>query len=155
MIDKEITRKLVEEKLAASANYLVDVQVSSDNLIVVEIDNDKSVSIDDCIDLSRYIEANLNREIEDYELEVSSAGLTAPFKILRQYTKNVGNEVELLLQCGVKQIGILKAADEKGIALVVEKQVKPEGAKRKAKVLEEQNYTFDQIKHVKRVLRFK
>jgi ribosome maturation factor RimP len=155
MIDKEIIRRLVEDKLAASANYLVDVLVNPDNLIVVEIDNDEAVSIDDCVELSHYIEANLNREVEDYELEVGSAGLTAPFKILRQYTKNVGNEVELLLKCGVKQIGILQAADEKGITLLVEKQVKPEGAKRKTKVLEEQNHTFDKIKHVKCVLRFK
>jgi ribosome maturation factor RimP len=155
MIDKEIIWRLVESKLAASANYLVDVTVNPGNQIVVEIDNDEAVGIDDCVELSRYIEANLNREIEDYELEVSSAGLTAPFKIFRQYTKNVGREVELLLKSGVKQIGILKAADEKGVTLSVEKQVKPEGDKRKRKVTEEQNYTFDEIKHAKYVLRFK
>ncbi|MDR1937125.1 MAG: ribosome assembly cofactor RimP [Tannerellaceae bacterium] len=155
MINKEIIYRLVEEKLAASAIYLVDVVVKPDNLIVVEIDSDEVVSIDDCVELSRYIESNLDRESEDYELEVGSAGLTAPFKVLRQYIKNIGNEVELLLKSGVKQTGILKAADGKGVTLSVEKQVKPEGAKRKISVEEEQAYRLDEIKYAKYVLRFK
>lgn len=145
----------MEDKLNASATYLVDVTVKPGNLIVVEIDSDGAVSIDDCAELSRYIEANLDRETEDYELEVGSAGLTSPFRVLRQYVKNIGNEVELLLKSGVKQTGVLKAAGETGIVLCVEKQVKPEGAKRKIKINEEQSFTFDEIKHAKYMLKFK
>jgi ribosome maturation factor RimP len=155
MMDKEIIYRLVEEKLSTSTHYLVDVQVKPGNLIVVEIDNDEAVGIEDCAELSRYIEANLDREAEDYELEVGSAGLTAPFIVLKQYTKHTGDEVELLLKSGVKQTGILKAADEKGVVLSVEKSVKPEGAKRKKRVEEELSYTFDEIKHAKYILRFK
>ncbi|MDR1644637.1 MAG: ribosome assembly cofactor RimP [Tannerellaceae bacterium] len=155
MIDKEIIYRLVEEKLAASANYPVEVLVKPGNLIVVEIDNDQTVCIDDCVELSRYIEANLDREAEDYELEVGSAGLTAPFKVPRQYRKHIGDEIELLLKNGVKQTGILKAADEKGIRLSVEKQVKPEGTKRKKTIEEEHPYTFDEIKYAKYILKFK
>ena len=156
MIDKEIICRLVEKKLAASAHYLVDVTVIPENRIVVEIDSDEAIGIDDCVALSCYIEANLDREKEDYELEVGSAGITSPFKILRQYMKHIGKEVEIQLANGVKQTGILKAADEKGIALAVQKFVKPEeGGKRKIRIEEEQTYTFDEIKYAKYILRFK
>lgn len=125
------------------------------NLIVVEIDNDDAVCIDDCVALSRYLEDNLDREAEDFELEVGSAGVTSPFKVLRQYLKNVGNEVEVLLKNGIKLTGLLKSADEKGIVISIEKQVKPEGAKRKVTVQEDVIYTFDEIKNTKYLIRFK
>ena len=155
MIDKELIVKLVEEKLASSSNYLVDVAVQPGNIIVVEIDNDKSVCIDDCVELSRYLEDHLDRDVEDFELEVGSAGITSPFKVLRQYQKNIGNEVEVLLTAGVKLTGVLKSADENGIVLTVEKQIKPEGAKRKVTVEEDQPYTYSEIKYPKYLIRFK
>lgn len=155
MIEKSVVKQLVEEQLASSENYLVDVIVRPDNSIVVEIDSDEAVDIDDCAELSRYIEEHLDRDVEDYELEVGSAGITSPFKVLRQYLKNVGNEVEVLLRNGVKLTGTLKAADEEGIVLTVEKQVKPEGAKRKITVQEDLSYKYDEIKYTKYLLRFK
>lgn len=155
MIEKETVIRIVEEKLVGSVNYLTDVVVKPGNLIVVEMDNDDGVSIDDCAELSRYIEENLDREVEDYELEVGSAGITSSFKVLRQYLKNVGNEVEVMLKSGVKLTGILKTADENGIILTLEKQVKPEGAKRKQIMEEDQSYKFDEIKYTKYVIRFK
>lgn len=155
MIEKSVVKQLVEEQLASSENYLVDVIVRLDNSIVVEIDSDEAVDIDDCAELSRYIEEHLDRDVEDYELEVGSAGITSPFKVLRQYLKNVGNEVEVLLRNGVKLTGTLKAADEEGIVLTVEKQVKPEGAKRKITVQEDLSYKYDEIKYTKYLLRFK
>ncbi|WP_280747249.1 ribosome assembly cofactor RimP [Parabacteroides sp. PF5-9] len=155
MIDKQNIIKIVEEKLIASEYYLVDVVVKPGNLIIVEIDHDEAVNIDDCVALSRHIEAHLDRDVEDFELEVGSAGITAPFKVLRQYTKNVGNEVEMLLKSGVKLTGVLKSADESGVILSIEKKVKPEGAKRKVIVQEELSYTFDEIKYTKYLIRFK
>ncbi|MDD2436746.1 MAG: ribosome assembly cofactor RimP [Massilibacteroides sp.] len=155
MIDKNEIIRLAEEQLASTSNYLVDVQVNPGNLIVVEIDNDEAVGIDDCVALSRHIENGLNREVEDFELEVGSAGITLPLKVLRQYKKYVGKEVELLLTKGVKVIGKLKFADEIGVVVVVEKKVKPEGAKRKVLVEEEQAYAFEEIKYTKYLLRFK
>ena len=155
MIDKELIVKLVEEKLASSSNYLVDVAVQPGNIIVVEIDNDESVCIDDCVELSRYLEDHLDRDVEDFELEVGSAGITSPFKVLRQYQKNIGNEVEVLLTAGVKLTGVLKSADENGIVLTVEKQIKPEGAKRKVTVEEDQPYTYSEIKYTEYLIRFK
>ncbi len=155
MIDKELIVKLAEEKLASSSNYLVDVEVRPGNVIVVEIDNDGPVSIDDCAALSRYLEGHLDRDAEDFELEVGSAGLTSPFKVPRQYKKNIGNEVEVWLKAGKKLAGVLKSADENGIVLTVEKQVKPEGAKRKVAVGEDQPYTYNEIKYTKYLIRFK
>lgn len=155
MIEKNVVSKLVEEKLASSDNYLVDVIIKPGNLIIVEIDNDEAVSIDDCVELSRYLEEHLDRDVEDYELEVGSAGITSPFKILRQYRKNIGNEVEMLLASGTKLTGILKDASEEGVVITVQKQVKAEGAKRKTTVEEDQSYTFDEIKYTKYLIRFK
>jgi ribosome maturation factor RimP len=156
MISKEVISRLIEEKLAESAHYLVDVTINPENRIVVEIDSDETIGIDDCVMLSRYIEANLDREKEDYELEVGSAGITSPFKVQRQYVKYLGKEVEVLLKNGVKQTGVLKATDEKGITLAVQKLVKPEdGSKRKVRIEEALSYAFDEIKYTKYILRFK
>lgn len=155
MIEKSVVSQLVEEKLASSDNYLVDVVIKPGNLIIVEIDNDEAVCIDDCVELSRYLEAHLDRDVEDYELEVGSAGITSPFKVLRQYIKNIGNEVEMLLKNGTKLTGILKEADENGVVVTIEKQVKPEGAKRKITVEEDLSYTFEEIKYTKYLIRFK
>ena len=155
MIDRNVIFQLVEEELASTEMFLVDVEVKTGNVIVVEIDSDEAVSIDDCVALSRWLEEHLDRDKEDFELEVGSAGITSPFKVLRQYVKNIGNEVEILLKAGVKLTGVLKEADENGIVVTVEKQVKPEGAKRKITVQEDQSYTYDEIKYTKYLIRFK
>ena len=101
MIQKEIIIKLVNSKLVGTRYFLVDVLVSADNVIKVEIDAEEGVDIDFCVELNRFIEANFDREVEDYELEVGSAGLTSPFKVRRQYEKNLNKEVEVLVSNGV------------------------------------------------------
>ena len=154
MIDKSAINELVEEKLRGSGHYLVDISVSQDNVILVEIDNDNGVSIDDCVALSRYIDERLDREKEDFELEVGSSGITSPFKIARQYFKNIGNEVEMLLKSGIKLTGILKAADENSTTITVEKKVKEEGSKRRATIEEDCTYSYDEIKYTKYLIRF-
>ena len=154
MIEKSEIIRLIEEKLENTANYLVDVIIKSDN-IIVEIDNDKGVCINDCENLSRYLEERLDLSAKNFELEVGSAGITSPFKILRKKKKNVGNEVEVLLKEGKKLTGVLKEATEEGILLTVEKKIKPEGGKRKITVQEDIPYTFDNIKSTKYLIRFK
>ena len=154
MIEKGIVKDLVESKLDGTDYYLVEISVSKDNLIMVEIDNDNGVNIDDCVSLSRYIEDNLDREKDDFELEVGSSGITSPFKILRQYVKNIGKEVEMLLKSGIKLTGILKAADESGVIISVDKKIKAEGSKRKATVQEDRSYSYDEIKYTKYIIRF-
>jgi len=149
MIDKRVVKEIVEDFLKSSDNYPVTVEVKPDNTIVVEIDNDQTVSIDDCVALSSYIESKLDREKEDYALEVGSAGIGQAFKIPRQYRKNIGNEIEVLAKSGIKHVGILKAVDEDKIVLTVRKQIKPEGAKRKVTVEEDLTFLYNEIKYAK------
>ena len=155
MIEAKMVAGLAEAYLADSECYLVDVTVAPDNLIVVEIDHDQAVGIEDCVALSRYIEAGLDRDVEDYELEVTSTGLTSPFKTLRQYLKNIGNAVEVLLKSGEKLSGCLKSADDTGFVVTVGRPVKPEGAKRKVTVCTDESYLYDEIKYTKNIIRFK
>lgn len=155
MIDKEIVKEIVDSHLSGSDKYLIDINIHPDNRIVIDIDSDESISIDDCIALTKYIESKLDRDIEDYELEVGSVGISQPFKVLKQYKKNIGNEVEVLLKTGMKYSGILKDADEEKIVLTITKQVKPEGAKRKITVEEDLSFAYNEIKHTKYIIRFK
>ena len=154
MVEKNVINSLVEEKLKGTDYYIVEISVRPDNMISIEIDNDNGVSIDDCVALSRYVEEKLDREKEDFELEVGSSGITSPFKILRQYEKNIGKEVEMLLKSGIKLTGILKAADEKDVTITLEKKVKSEGAKRKTTIEEDRTYSYDEIKYTKYIIRF-
>lgn len=155
MIDKSYIKDLVEEYLSNTTAFPVDINVRAGNIIVVEIDSDEGVSIDDCITLSKYIESKLDREKEDFELEVGSAGITSPFKIPRQYQKNIGNEVEVLTKDGQKLSGVLKDSDEEGFTVVITKMVKPEGAKRKTAVEEELSFKYEDVKYTKYQIRFK
>lgn len=155
MILKDTVIQLVEAFLENTGYYLVDLKVSNDNRILVEIDSFEGVSIDFCAELNRHIEANLDREIEDYELEVASAGLTEPFKVLKQYEKNLCNEVEVLTKDGKKLTGILMLCDDTKIILQQEKLVKPEGAKRKTTIVEETEIPYTNIKTTKYIIRFK
>ncbi|HNX88970.1 MAG TPA: ribosome assembly cofactor RimP [Paludibacteraceae bacterium] len=155
MILKDTVIQLVESFLANTEYYLVDLKISKDNSILVEIDSFRGVSIDFCVELNRHIEANLDRETEDYELEVSSAGLTEPFKVLKQYEKNIGNEVEVFTKDNKKMTGILISCDEIKIVLQQEKTVKPEGAKRKMTIQEDTEIPFTNIKTTKYIIRFK
>jgi len=154
MIDKNLIISVVEEKLKGTNYYLTDVNVTPDNVISVEIDNDNYVNIDDCVNLSRYIEQQFDREKEDYELEVSSAGITSPFKTYRQYIKNVGKEIETILNTGKELIGVLKHADEQMVTITVKKKVNIEGTKQKKTVTDDVTYNYNEIKQTKYLLRF-
>ena len=146
MISKDTVKQIVESYITAKGYYLVDINVTKDNHISVEIDHFEGVSIDFCVELTREIESGIDRETEDYELQVSSAGLTEPFKVLKQYQKNTGNEVE---------VGVLTAANAEKIALQIEKQIKPEGAKRKITLCEDLEIPYENIKTTKYIIRFK
>jgi len=154
MIDKKALTAFIEKRLEGTDLYLVDVAVSPTNEIRVEIDSDTSVDIDRCVELTRDIEQEFDRDTEDYELEVGSAGLTAPFKVKRQYDKNIGHEVEVLSADGKKYKGLLCHADSESFTIVCEEKVKPEGSKRP--VIEKVKHTFgyDDVKYTKYLLQF-
>ncbi len=155
MISKERIVHIVESYPLPAECFLVEVSVTADNRITVEVDSFSGVSIDFCAELSRHIESNLDRNVEDYELEVGSAGLTAPFKVLKQYEKNVGKQVEVLTADGQKVSGVLTEVCAGHFTLEVEKKVKPEGAKRKITVKEPVSFSYAEVKSTKYIFRFK
>ena len=128
MIDKALLEQTVNEAMSGTDLFLVDITISSDNRIVVEVDSATGVDIDACAAINRAIEAKFDRDVEDYELEVGSAGLTAPFKVRAQYEKNLGNEVEVLTRDGRKFSGELTDVSDETFTVDVARKVKPEGA---------------------------
>ncbi len=156
MIDSKLIENLVQEFLVEEAReslYLVDVIVRADNFINVELGDDEGLSLDLCIKMSKFIESKLDRDVEDFELEVGSAGLTSPFKIKRQYEGAIDTDVEVLVKGGVKEVGLLQAVTEDHIVLLVEKKVKLEGAKRKTLVEEELTIPYGDILQCKRQIK--
>lgn len=154
MIEKEKVKGLVDRWLEGKDYFLTDLTVSDDDRIVVEIDHKDGVWIEDCVELSKYIEASLDREEADFELEVGSAGIGQPYKVLRQYENNVGSEVEVLTADGRKLTGLLKEVTPEGFVVVVKTKVKPEGAKRPKMVDVDNSFNFADVKEVKSVIKF-
>ena len=155
MIDKKVVENLVNEWLADKEYFLVEVSVSTDDCIVVTIDHADGVWIEDCADLSRFIEGRLDRDQEDYELEVGSAGLGQPFRVRRQYEIHVGETVETQTRDGHKYQGVLAEVTDEGFTMEVEQKVKPEGAKRAKKELVGMQFTFDEVAYTKYVIKVK
>ena len=147
MIEKSIVKGLVEEWLEGRDYFLVDVSVSSDDRIVVEIDHAEGVWIEDCVELSRFIESRLSREEEDYELEVGSAGIGQPFKVLQQYVNHVGSEVDVLTADGRKLHGDFE------VTMKVKKKL--EGEKRPRLVDEAVTLRYTEVKYTKYSISFK
>ena len=155
MIEKKIVCQLVNEWLEEKEYFLVEVTVSPDDKIMVEIDHAEGVWIEDCVELSRHIESKFNREEEDYELEVGSAGIGQPFKVLQQYYNHIGKEVEILTKAGIKLAGTLKEANEDQLVVTVLKKVKEEAAKRPKLVEEDTTFRYDEVKYTKYLISFK
>ena len=154
MIEKSVVEKLVEEWLEGKDYFLVDVSVTPDDRIVVEIDHAEGVWIEDCVELSRFIESHLSREEEDYELEVGSAGIGQPFKVLRQYQNHVGKEVEVLTVDGKKLRGVLSAVNEELFEITVSVKKKLEGEKRPRMVEETMAFRYTEVKYTKYLIKF-
>ena len=155
MIDRQKVIELTNEWLADKEYFLVDVTISRDDKITIEIDHAEGVWIEDCAELSRYIENGLCRDEEDYELEVGSAGLGQPFKVVQQYVIHIGKEVEVLSKAGKKLKGTLTSADENGFTVTVSKKEKVEGSKRPQLVEEEIPFAYDEVKYTKYIINFK
>jgi len=153
MIAKEKVIELVNQWLEGKEYFLVDLQIDSENKITVEIDQKEGVWIDDCVALSQYIESRLDREVEDYDLEVGSAGIGQPMKVLQQLLNCVGQEVEVLTAEGKKMQGLLKEASEQSLTIVTQQKVKLEGAKRPKLTDVEVSLKKEEIKYVKQLIK--
>lgn len=155
MIDKNVVKKLVDEWLEGKEYFLVDIQISADAKIVVEIDHADGVWIEDCVELSKFIEERLSRDEEDYELEVGSAGLGQPFKVPQQYINFIGKEVEVLDQDRRKIRGILKSVEGEKFVVSVNEKVQVEGKKRPVKMDVDYEYDMNEVKYTKYIISFK
>ena len=155
MISKSAVQQAVEGWLEGKEYFLVDINITPDDRIVVEIDHADGVWIEDCADLSRHIESQLNRDEEDYELEVGSAGLGQPFRVHRQYEIHIGQEVETQTRDGHKYRGTLTAVAEDAFTMGVMQKVKEEGKKRPVQKLVEMTFTFEEVAYTKYVISVK
>lgn len=151
-MDKVTVLGLIKDKLEGTDKFLVDMHISRDNRISVAIDGDNGVTIDDCIELSRHIEKNLNRDEEDFELNVASAGLDNPLKLHRQYVKNVGRFLSVTTTDGEKTTGKLLEVTDTDITIL------PDNTPRRKKQEPEADNTktipFDDIQTAKVVIKF-
>ena len=158
MIDKKIVRELVEERMAELDNglFIVELNVSSNNAIHVELDkHEGGVSVEDCIRVSRNVEHNLDREEQDFELHVSSAGLDKGLRVFAQYKKNIGRNVKVKLNNAKSLEGELVAATKEEITVRTTRKERIEGRKKKETIIEDQVIPMTEVKETKIVISFK
>jgi ribosome maturation factor RimP len=147
MNEKKII-ELIHEHLDGTDRFLVDLVIKPGNRILVFIDSDTAITIDHCVELSRHIEKNLDREIEDFELNVSSSGLDQPFRLTRQYIKNIGRDVSVVCNDGSRLSGKLIKANETEYELLEQKKEK--------KIITEVNHIlrYADVKETKEIIKF-
>lgn len=154
MIDKKKLQSFVEDYLKDSEYFLTDLKITPSNEITVEIDSLTLGDIEECVRLTRAIEEAFDRDVEDFELEVGTAGLTSPLKVPRQYEKYIGQDLEVLTADGRKLHGMLRKVDEIGIILAIEQKVKKEGSKKPVIETTELDLPFSNIKKAVYDLKF-
>jgi len=135
MISEAYITELAEKSIEGTNKFLVDVSVRAGNDIRILVDSVEGVSIDECVELSRGINAVLDEQDENFSLEVSSPGLGEPLKLMQQYEKNIGRAVEVILKDGSKRKGVLLAVQDNSITVEVEEKVKSPGKKGKKRVI--------------------
>ena len=155
MIERNTVKTVVEEWLSGNDYFLVDVTFTPDDRIVVEIDHADGVWIEDCAELSRFMQERLGEELGDYELEVGSAGIGQPFKVEQQYLNHIGKDVEVLDAEGKKVQGVLRQVDGRDFVVTVKEKQKLEGKKRPQIVDVDKSFNMDNIKYTKYLLSFK
>lgn len=156
MISKEKVIALAQERIDElnTGVFIVEVNISATNVITIELDKESGgVNIDECVSVSRNVEHNLDREVEDFELSVSSAGMDRPLRVPKQFVKNIGRQVKAVMGHGSFE-GELIAYDEDSITLRTETKEKIEGKKKKEVVIREHQLSFSDIKEVKRIITF-
>ncbi|MCT4615995.1 MAG: ribosome assembly cofactor RimP [Marinifilaceae bacterium] len=155
MIERNTLKEITENILKDTELYLVDIKVSTSNDISISIDSMQGVNIGTCAEISRKIESHLDREVEDFKLEVASAGIGQSFKVIQQYHKNLNKQVEILSADGKKYKGeLVEVDDQVGIKIEFEEKIKLEGKKRKELIRKELEFKFEEIKEIKDIIVF-
>ena len=148
MINEKLISNIIQLAIGGTDKFLVEVKVRTGNRIMVFVDSDTLLTIADCAGLSKFIESHLNRESEDFEISVSSPGIDMPYRNVRQYLKNTGREVSVVMNDGIKRIGTLIAADQQGMELLEVTKMK--------KVVTELRHRIEytDIKETKEIIKF-
>lgn len=146
--------KIVLEALNEPEEYLVHLSVSSSNKIIIRVDALEGMPVKRCVDVSRAVEGSLDREVADFELEVSTPGLTEPFQVEQQFIKNVGRSLEVMYNSGEKIVGELEKVDENEIILIQKEKVKIPGRKKKEEKIIHTKIERTHIKQAKVKLAF-
>ena len=155
MKQKEELEKAAAGYVEGKDLFVVDIKVSADNDIDITIESDdRDITLDDCVEMSRYVESMLDRDIEDFSLTIGSAGLTAPFKLPRQYRKVVGNMIEVTFRDGHRQKALLESAGDEEFEISFERLVPVEGKKKKVREAVRQTLKYTDIKSAKAVIKF-
>ena len=145
----------IGSEIVARGFFLVDISITKDNDVTITVESEAGiVELDDCVSLSRLFESKFDREVEDYSLTVSSAGLDQPFKVLKQYLKAVGSKVEVSLKGGKKMVATLTEADQDSITLSYSAKEAVEGKKKKELVQHNDRFTMDQVNSVRPFIEF-
>ena len=121
MITTEQIEHIVNEQIAGTDIFIVDINIRTGNNIIVRIDHPDGITIDTCVVISKSIDSQLDREQEDYSLEVTSSGVGQPFKVKKQYEKNIGKKIDMVLKDGQKLIANIVAVQEDGIIVIPSK----------------------------------
>ena len=140
MITTESITELIAQHLEGRDIFLVEVAVKPGNAIRVHVDKVEGISIDECVKISRFVNESLDRDTEDYSLEVSSPGLSGTFKVRQQYEKNLGHDIEVLYTDGIKVKGKLESVSDTGIVMKVNG--------------DEEEIRFEEIKTAKAIISF-
>lgn len=155
MIEKSRIEDIIGSYIQDTDIFLVDIKVNTGNIIQVFLDKPTGITLNECSEISNYVISRLNKDIEDFELEISSPGLGTPFKVLKQYQKNINKEIDVVLTNGVKVKGLLKSVSEERIEL--EETVKQKNVIQKKteynKVIN--TYLMKEIKSAKLIVNFK
>ena len=155
MIGKEQILELIQDKLTENNCFLVELEIGEGNAISIEIDSYDGISVTDCIEISKVIDGSLDREVEDFEMNVSSAGLDKPLRVIEQYKKNIGRDVKVVPVDGTVVKGELTEVDEEGIVVEYSYKERIEGRKKKETIVKQEKISFNNIKETTIIISFK
>ncbi len=154
MITADQIRQIIADKVEADGKFIVEISVSPTNDITVVVDSPTGVAISYCEEIDALIETSFSRDVEDYSLCVSSAGIGCEFKVVGQYTKNIGNNVEVTMPNGAWVRGRLTSVDDDSFEIETEERVKVEGQKKKQTIVRTQRYMMSEVRSVKDIIEF-
>ncbi len=155
MMTKQQIESLIQDKFEEQNCFLVELEVKEGNIISLEIDSLAGVTVQECMAFSKAIEGELDREVEDFELQVSSPGLDKPFRVIAQYEKNIGREVKVVPLDGLVVKGALKEVTEEDIMVEYSIKERIEGRKKKETIVKQERVKFNNIKETTVIISFK